>query len=69
MLNRAATGILVFIVCGIGGWVFGEEAGHQAFSGNKVLPIVRADVTGAPKEAAPHSAKLFWLFFSVPAWR
>jgi hypothetical protein len=39
---------LVFTLCGIGGWVFGQEVSNPAFSGNKVIPVIKAEVTGAP---------------------
>ena len=44
MRTTIAAGILSFALCGMAGWVFGQEA---AFSGNKVVPIIKAEVTGA----------------------
>ena len=48
MRATTAAGLLVFVVCGMSGWVFGQEASNHVFGGNKVTPIIKADVTGAP---------------------
>src|SRR5580704_10369025 len=48
MTRNIATGVMIFALCGISGWVFGQEMGNPAFTGNKVIPIIKADVTGAP---------------------
>jgi hypothetical protein len=48
MVRRTVTGAVIFALCAISGWVFGQEASNPAFMGNKVTPIIKADVTGAP---------------------
>jgi hypothetical protein len=48
MVRRTVTGAVIFALCAISGWVFGQEASNRAFMGNKVTPIIKADVTGAP---------------------
>lgn len=48
MNSRMVSGALVFAICGLSGWVFGQEMSNPAFTGNKIIPIVKADVTGAP---------------------
>ena len=47
-MRRTVTGAVIFALCGISGWVFGQEANNPAFMGNKVTPIIKVDVTGAP---------------------
>jgi quercetin dioxygenase-like cupin family protein len=48
MMRRTETGAVIFALCGISGLVFGQEASNPAFMGNKVTPIIKAEVTGAP---------------------
>jgi len=48
MTRRTGTSILIFALCGISGWVFGQELSNPAFRGNKVIPVIKAEVTGAP---------------------
>ena len=46
MMRMSAAGAVFFALCGIGGWAFGQEAGGSAFAGNKVTPVIKAEVTG-----------------------
>jgi quercetin dioxygenase-like cupin family protein len=46
MMRLTATGAAIFALCGISGWVFGQELSNPAFTGNKVIPVIKAELTG-----------------------
>ena len=48
MTRRTVMSAVIFALCGATGFVFGQEVSNPAFSGNKVTPVVKVDVTGAP---------------------
>jgi quercetin dioxygenase-like cupin family protein len=46
MMRISAAGAVFFALCGTSGWVLGQEVSNPAFTGNKIIPLIKAGVTG-----------------------